>query len=69
MILQIVPPNSANDLIPIPAITGFRYTTIFPVAIWCIMLMAIPTGWSRKVESPDREVAEENHGGHSSSTN
>ena len=56
MILQIAPLASANELIPIPATTGFLYTTFYPVAIWCVMLIAILTGWGRKFEGPNGEV-------------
>lgn len=61
MILQIAPLNAANELIPIPATTSFFYTTFYPVAIWCVMLIAIFTGWGRKFEGPGGEVVAENH--------
>ena len=60
MILQIAPLSNANELIPIPATTGFLYTTFYPVAIWCVMLIAILTGWGRKFEGPNGEVVVEN---------
>ncbi len=60
MILQIVPLNRANELIPVPAASDFLLTTYYPVAIWCVMLIAIITGWGRKFEGPNGEVVTEN---------
>jgi len=66
MILQINPLHQANELIPVPAATDFLLTTYYPVAIWCVMLIAIVTGWGRKFEGPNGEVVTENHEAESS---
>ena len=56
MILQIRPLQDANALIPVPASTDFLTATFYPVAIWCVMLLAILTGYGRKFEGPSGEV-------------
>jgi Na+/H+ antiporter NhaC len=59
MILQIRPLTEQNAAVPVPAASDFLLTTYYPVAIWCVMLIAIFTGYGRKFEGPAGEVVTE----------
>ena len=56
MILQISPLSADNPLIVVPSASGFLWSTYYPVAIWCVMLIAVITGYGRKFEGPAGEV-------------
>ena len=62
VIMQVRPLVAGNPLIVVPTTSDFLLSTYYPVAIWCVMLVSIITGYGRKFEGPAGEAILEDRG-------
>lgn len=55
MIMTVTPLAETYPFLKIPAPTDFLMSTFYPLVIWCVMLIAVVTGYGREFEVDERD--------------